>query len=135
MQDLAILLRAMQLVAHNGHNLVTGQSFFEDHEHFAALYADYEKTYDDVVEKCIGLGLPIDLQEVTQEAAMKASAFSTADLSNPAKGFGHILKMENELIALVEKLDDGASYGTKNLLQGIADLAENRCYQLKQRMK
>lgn len=135
MQDLAIHLRAMQLVAHNGHNLVSGATFFEDHEHFAGLYATYEKDYDAVVEKCIGLGLPIDLQEVTQEAGMKAAAVSPSDLSDPKKGFAVILKMEKDLQGLAEKLDAGASYGVKNFLQGLADLSEDRCYQLQQRLR
>ena len=125
----------MQLVAHNGHNLVSGPTFFADHKHFGKLYETYTEAYDAVVEKCIGLGLPLDLQEVTQEAGMAASAATSESLQDPIKGFTLVLKLEAQLIALVEKLDADANYGTKNFLQGLADQADDRCYQLKQRLK
>lgn len=125
----------MQLIAHNAHNLVKGQTFFSDHKYFSKLYETYTEDYDSVVEKCIGLGIAIDLQEVTQDAAMKAASVSTTDLMNPESGFSIILRMEKELQVAVEKTDSNASYGTKNFLQGLADLSENRCYQLQQRLK
>ena len=135
MQILAIHLRSMQLVAHNAHNLVQGPTFFADHKHLGSLYETYTEIYDAVVEKCIGLGLPIDLQEVTQAAAMKASAVKLSDLSKPEKSFSLILSMEKDLSALVAYFNEDANYGTKNFLQGIADLSDDRCYKLQQRLK
>ena len=131
MQALATTLRTLQLVAHNGHNQVTGPSFFSDHEFLGELYAAYEGEYDSVVERCIGEGEKIDLLTVQLDAATA----SKPSASDPKKIFAKLLALEKGLCKEIAGEIKGASEGTQNLLQGICDEAEVRQYQLGQRLK
>ena len=135
LQEIAIQLRAMQLFAHNGHNLVTGPTFFSDHEFLSKLYEGYTESYDSVVEKAIGTNYSIDLQTVTQEAAMKASLYPDEEMKVCSKIIGNLLSMENSLIALLNGANATATFGTQDLLQSLASEAESRKYLMLQRMK
>lgn len=134
MDSLAILLRAEQLVAHNFHNMTKGVSFFADHEFFGGVYPELEGDYDAVVERCIGSGEDINLCDVTSQAAQKASAYDCSDMASDEM-CAVLLGMERALQAKCTELNKGASLGTQNLLQGIADKSEMRTYKLRQRIK
>lgn len=134
MDSLAILLRAEQLVAHNFHNMTRGVSFFADHEFFGDVYPELEGDYDAVVERCIGSGEDINLCDVTTQAAQKASAYDCSDMAADEM-CAVLLGMERALQAKCAELNKGASLGSQNLLQGIADKSEVRTYKLRQRIK
>lgn len=132
MHNTAIILRALQLYAHNAHNLAKGKTFLEDHEFFGELYSAYEGEYDSIVERMIGLGEEPDLNDITKQAADAATANEFKDNEN---AFSVLLVTEKELCSSIEKDMTDASNGTQNLLQGIADNSEMRQYKLKRRLK
>lgn len=131
MKTVAIMLRALQLGAHNAHNLAKGPTFMQDHEHFAELYAAYEGEYDDVVERMIGLGVEIDLVAINKMAADLSAAM---DNSSSDASFSVILAADKKLMATVEDEADSASLGSQDLLQKIADACERRQYKIQQRL-
>lgn len=132
MHNTAIILRALQLYAHNAHNLAKGKTFLQDHEYLGELYSAYEGEYDSLVERMIGIGEEPDLNEITKEAADAATANEFKDNDN---AFSVLLVTEKELCSSIEKDMTDASNGTQNLLQTIADNSEMRQYKLKRRLK
>ena len=134
MQDLAIKLRCSQFVAHACHNKVKGPMFLEYHEYLGELYGIYEGLYDDVVERMIGLGIDADPSALTKAAADKAEEAEVYD--GDALGmFSYLNDCEKEIRSLAEGLNEGATFGSKNFLQGIADESEKRSYKLGQILK
>lgn len=131
MKQVACILRALQFYAHNAHNLAKGKSFFEDHEHFGELYAAYEAAYDGVIERMIGLGDNPDLVEILE----KACGMVKKDPVDNEDAFEVIMGTEYSLKEELEAANEGASLGTQNFLQGLADLSEQRCYLIGQRLK
>ena len=132
MKELAIYLRALQLYAHNAHNLAKGKTFFEDHEFFGSLYAAYEAAYDSVVERIIGETGDCDLNEVTKKAC--DIVYSKKFTDNDA-ALKFIMTMEKELCGEIESINDAESLGTQNLVQGIADESLARQYKISRRLK
>lgn len=135
MQELATLYRAAQFVAHNAHNLVSGQTFFEDHEFLGSLYATYEGSYDMVVERLIGLGQKPDLNAILRDAVKEVASYLPSGAGGNAAYFRQILDLEKDICKAIASAVDGASDGTQNLLQGLADESEARQYKLQQRLK
>lgn len=134
MNQLIITFRCAQFVAHNFHNFAKGYSFFSDHEFLGELYGTYESAYDGLVERTIGGGKQIDLPDVTMQAADKAKAFAP-DKMGCDEMFATLLSMEESVCAWCKTYSAGATLGTANLLQGLADESEARQYKLKQRTK
>jgi DNA-binding ferritin-like protein len=132
MHNTAIILRALQLYAHNAHNLAKGKTFLQDHEFLGELYPAYESEYDSLIERMIGLGEEPDLNDITTQAATAAAANGFSDNET---AFGVLLVTEKELCASIDKEMEGASNGTQNLLQTIADNSEMRQYKLNRRLK
>lgn len=133
MKELAQHLRFAQFYAHNAHNLISGDEFFQDHEFLGDLYGTYESAYDDVVERMIGLGGEPDLGEITCAAAHDAKMAGWNP--DPKVCFASIFGIEQHLCDLIDRLIEGASNGTQNFLQGLADESEKRQYKLGQRIK
>lgn len=131
MKKLATHLRCMQLYTHNAHNMCKGDTFYADHETLGELYPVYEAAYDGVVERMIGLGKEIDLASVQKEAADMCSQKGVATSFSDA--FKNILECEKELCKVLDEANEGASLGTQNFVQSLADQSEMRQYQLQQR--
>ncbi|MFY8062356.1 MAG: ferritin-like domain-containing protein [Usitatibacteraceae bacterium] len=130
MNDLAALLRAMQLYAHAAHNLAKGKTFFEDHEAFAAFYGAYAAEYDDVIERIIGIEGDADIAAITKAACDVINE----NPESSEKAYSVLLASEKRLCKLVDQHNKSASLGTQNLLQGIADKSEMRQYKIKRRL-
>lgn len=128
--NLASLLRYLQLYSHMAHNLLGGETFFQDHEFFGELYPAYEADYDSVVERMIGLGEEIDLAKIQKAATQDLKAPKTCK-----EALEEILSCEEDLCKALEDLAKDASLGTNNLLAALADESEARQYKLKQRLK
>lgn len=133
MQDLAIQFRAMQFVAHRAHNLASGATFFEDHEHFATLYAAYEDAYDAVIERIIGIGGMPDIGAITVAAAAQMASSPQGMQSDDY--FAIISEMETQLRGIIDAMNKGASLGVQNMLQQFADDSQKRSYLIGQRVK
>lgn len=133
MEDLALLLRAMQLFAHAAHNEACGPNFFADHDYFGSLYETYEEAYDGVIERIIGLGGDPDICEINKKAAEMAAR---CDCYPNDVAFGTLLSMEKELCDECKSAQKGQTIGTVNFLQGLADDSEkDRQYKIGQRLK
>jgi DNA-binding ferritin-like protein len=130
--ELAIALRASQLYAHQAHNLTTGCNFQQDHATFAAFYDGYEKAYDDVVERIIGLTGTCDITSITRSACdvVEKSKFRDAKTA-----YSVLLATEKSILTICDSANKKASLGTQNLIQQIADDAEKRMYIIQRRLK
>lgn len=133
MHNLATLFRAAQLTAHDKHNTVYGATFFEDHEYLGELYGTYEAAYDSVIERMIGLGEKCDISGGNVKAADLAKWL--CDLEDNDNWPRIFLEIESRIQKEVDACCKGASSGTLNFLQGLADESEQRVYKLSQRAK
>lgn len=132
MKTLAIVLRAAQLYGHMAHNLTTGCSFFQDHEAFAEFYGDYQKDYDDVVERMIGLKGDCDILGITKSACDLVEKTKFKDTMG---AYAVLLATEKSICEICVAENGKATFGTQNLLQGIADRSEMRQYKISRRLK
>ena len=133
MEDLAIILRAAQLAAHEKHHTVKGPSFFEDHEFLGNLYGTYEGLYDDTIEKTS----EVYDGHFGNEAIRDVLRYLVGSLSIPedvSRWFDMVLSIEDSIrTEIFSILEAGASNGVQNFLQGIADASEKRTYLVRQR--
>lgn len=126
-EKLAVQFRAMQLFAHNAHNLTAGPNFFADHAFLGDLYGTYESAYDSIVERAIGQHDTPDLVGVQKNAAAK--------VPDSLDHFRELQMMEVALTAMLEMaIKNETSQGCINLLAGMADDSEVRQYKLGQRL-
>lgn len=130
---LAVLFRAAQFYAHSAHQLVTGNSFFSDHEHLGDLYATYEDSYDSLIERVIGLGDKPNLVETTKNAT-KVFTDTFPEKGGVESYFKGLLAFESKIRDKIKDINDEQSLGTQNLIQDMADKSEQRTYKLKQRI-
>lgn len=136
MQPIAIILRTLQLYAHNAHNLVKGPIFNSDHDVLGELYPEYENTYDGVIERLIGKGEIPDLIMIQEQAVI---ALKTKPVQVPENKiyFEQIMIMEKQLCAAIEAYITSCkcSEGTRQMLGDICDKSEMRQYKLSRRIK
>ena len=104
MEELAILLRCLQLYTHNSHNLIKGETFFQDHEFLGELYPIYEAAYDSIVERMIGLEnlQPKKLLAIQTKAMKLLEGISQSQDSKEI--FKTLLTCEEEIQASCKKL-------------------------------
>lgn len=133
MHQLASTFRCLQLLAHNAHNLTKGVSFFADHEFFGELYPSYETAYDSVIERMIGLEVPVDLVAIQLDATDMLADIS-AEQMEVADFLKGILSGEKKLCYLIAEENNKATIGTQNLIAQLYDDSEVRQYKLKQRL-
>lgn len=134
MKALATKARTLQFVAHSGHNLVEGRSFYGDHAALGELYGTYTKLYDLIIERMISVGETTQPLEITVAAAQEAAGVGETKDANQI--FGDISSLEIELRGLCSKsLDqDELTPGVKNLVEQIASDSEDRSYKIDQRL-
>jgi len=134
-----IQLRAMQLYAHNAHLLAARAPFFADHEALGAFYASHTAEFDSVAERMIGSGMDSSLAMVPMISAIqeKIGQLPSLNVAENKVYFSELLKMERELQQMIKIVcnDPGCSEGTKQLIGGIADMSEGRCYKISRRIK
>lgn len=134
MKELAILLKALNILGHICHFEASRIVFMQDHLFLAELYEAAEENYDAIVERCIGTGIKIDIQDINAAAAARVKGMKIG-ADNSAK-LAQCLAMEQETTTMIDKLvkAGGISYGTETLLGDIANESEVRQYKLKQRL-
>lgn len=134
METLAVLYRLANLYAHAAHNLCAKSLFMQDHDHFADLYEAYEGHYDDIIERMIGLGQPVDIQALTVKACQ---SFAQMNLNVPenVEYFKKIIELEQAIQHVISQETPNASIGTQQLIGDQADKSEARLYKLRQRVK
>lgn len=136
MREIIILLKLLNIVAHNAHNKVARVVFMQDHELLAEIYEEADTMYDDVVERMIGLDQEINLTEVHMMSAQALQQFPSEAKEN-SEYFKSILTIEKEICSIIENLvrSQQVSVGTEQLLGDICNKLEMHGYKLKQRLK
>lgn len=134
MKELAILLKCLNIYAHNAHNLASRVVFNQDHEFLAEIYNAADNNYDNVVERMIGLGLNPNLPEINILAAQKAAALQLG--ADNASKLNVCLDLEKQCTNLINTLvkSNQLTAGTEQMVGNIADLSEVRQYKLQQRL-
>jgi DNA-binding ferritin-like protein len=134
MKELAVILKTLNIFAHNAHNLVSRVVFNQDHEFLGEIYSEADSNYDDVVERMIGLGLSPNLNEINMLACQKAVSIQLGQ-DNYSK-LHACLDLEKASCQIIEQLvrSNQVSVGTEQLIGGIADKSEVRQYKLQQRL-
>lgn len=135
--DIACHFRALQLYAHNAHNVAKGPVFLSDHEYLGELYPIYEKEYDSFIERCMGTSENCELKLTTiiKKVYNKIKNLDESVKENKVL-FQNILKMEQELCEMCNMFVSYCeSEGTKQLVGEAANQSEMRQYILKQRLK
>lgn len=134
MNELAIYLNALFIYGRLCHNLASGISFLSDHDFFAEIYEFGEDSYDSVIERCIGLGLAIDIKDINLRAAKINSKLDIGS-TNQDK-FNVILGLLNNINLNITKLVQSKDYtiGTEQLIGDIANKVESFQYKIKQRI-
>lgn len=129
---LAVICRSAQMMAHNFHNLCSGETFFSDHSFMGDLYGTYEEIYDGLIERLIGTGVPPDLVKVQQFAIQRLSQVP----GDTDAMFQQVQSVEEEIRQVIEEAaaSNQLSQGVLNTLAGIADDSEVRSYKIKQRL-
>lgn len=135
MNELAVLLNVLNIYAHACHNLVSGASFIPDHGLFEEIYDFADESYDSVVERCIGTGVDINIQNINLQAATVCSQITIGD-SNEDKLAG-ILEITAQINSMVDDLSNGGtlSSGTVQLIGDISNQLEVFQYKINQRLK
>jgi len=128
MVDLLIMFRTLNLYAHHAHNMCYGKNFLEDHAFFAEIYAFADESYDSIIERMIGMDQDVDLKKIISESHELIEEMSDSYMKTC------LVMIEITLKGIAEQ-DKGASPGTKNMLEGIADALEVFVYKIKRKMK
>jgi DNA-binding ferritin-like protein len=134
MEAIAVVLKILNMYSHAAHNLASKSLFFQDHDYLGELYEAYDEHYDEVIERMIGLGLLVDITQITMKACQ---AFSQMDLTVPENidNFKKIIELERALLQAIKIEYPDMSIGTQQLVGDIADTSEARLYKLQQRVK
>lgn len=136
MKDLIALARMMNLYYHHLHNIAKGVSFNGDHELMNGFYTQLEISYDQLIERYIGLGNAMGKEDLLDIITQAHSAIdqipSGSDMSNH---FHHAMHIESIFRYEIEQACEAASKGTENLLAALADESEARTYKLNQRVE
>ncbi len=139
MKELQVLLRSLQLYAHQAHNLCARIVFQQDHDMFAEVYAKAESDYDSITERAIGLAgeeSVCSLQELLQGCFSKLSSVQDKGIKENSAYYQVILSMIKEINSKIEPLcKSGLSQGTVQMLGDIADKNEVLMYKIGQRLK
>lgn len=127
--NVATHFRAMQFLAHNAHNLMGGANFFSDHEFFAESYAEYEDSYDRIIELVIGNGEKPNLVTLQEIAVGKLSSLTQED------HFNAVLTAEEQLQEAIEEFaKTGPSQAALNMFGDLAEKSKVRIYKIRQRL-
>lgn len=127
MEIIAIKLKALNLYAHMAHNLVSGISFFQDHEFFSSVYEKADDFYDSVVERMIGIGLKPDLKQINKDAVGLFSKMGN-------DYFPTVLAGIKSIQSDIDKECEDNTEAVKQLLGGISDELDMLVYKIKQRV-
>jgi len=138
MKPLMTHLKAMNLAAHNMHNLAARVPFFADHEKLAEFYEKYDDDFDGTVERYIGLNgsESLNLNEIHMLACQKLQTIP-AQFKENGDMFRTLLILEQELCKIIEEylISMKVSEGTRQMLGEICNQSEVRQYLIKQRVK
>jgi DNA-binding ferritin-like protein len=145
--ELSVLLVAARAITmlHQTHHWVSrGDSFFGDHLLFDRLYNETLSDIDTIAERVVGLGgndLVNPSTQANQVCKLICEVFSTGmGIPRPQELMQRSLNAEEQYLKFINmcksslEMNGCLTYGTDNLLAGVADKCESRQYLLKQRL-
>lgn len=137
LQEILTCSKALQDYYQMAHWQSKNTVFYQDHLLFERLYGSAGACIDGLAEKMLGLGEPssnLDITVIYKKTFEKLKGLPVSCKEN-SQYFEAALKMEQSLIDYCTKCDaETSSIGVKNMVGGIADVAEGRVYLLKQRL-
>jgi len=136
-KNLALLLsysRALYQMYQHMHWKCSGDNYYGDHLLYQRLYEDLQAELDVIAEKAIGIG-DDEFNHLSDSSAASDLLGSLMPGDSSSESFPQIaLRAEEKLLEMIEQLvDNGASDGVEDMLQGIASKHEEHVYLLKQR--
>lgn len=134
MEEIIILLKTLNLYAHNAHNLASRIVFNQDHEMLLEIYEAADTNYDDVLERLIGLKGDVSIAPLDLTAAQHNAKLSQG--SDNASKLKVCLELEKAICEKIEILVRAkqVSVGTEQLLGEICNTSEVRQYKLSRRL-
>lgn len=130
------MARMMNLFYHHLHNIANGVAFEGDHEMMLEFYGAMDDAYDDLIERYIGLGMPMGKSELCEIIENAEEVLDmTPDSDDMLMNLRYAQGLEIGFRALLQDVNDSASLGTQNLVQGLMDSSEIRSYKLSRRVK
>jgi DNA-binding ferritin-like protein len=101
---------------------------------FGSLYEQASSNYDGIIERMIGLSIPLELKSIQMQAAQKLASMPESKFNTAM--FELVLSFNKEILVKLEALcKSSVSCGTQNMLAGLADQLEVENYKLKQRVR
>lgn len=138
LQDLLVLHIALRDYYHTAHVSVKNSVFYSDHDLLSRLYEGCDDFIDPLMEKMVGIGMGIQsihLPTVLKKVYEKVTKLPF-DCKENVMYFQAAYSLEESLKQICEIVDKdpATSAGVRNMIGGIADKAEERCYLVKQRI-
>jgi DNA-binding ferritin-like protein len=140
-------LRALSMIHQSHHWLTHGDTYYADHLLFERLYNETVEEVDQVAERAVGLGCPLDKILPTVQAAIVhhiVKLFCEGEtIGEPSVAHSYVessLKAEKSFLKclsiIVHEMKEHGELtrGTDNLIAGIEDKHESHVYLLQQRL-
>jgi DNA-binding ferritin-like protein len=140
-------LRALTMIHQSHHWLTHGDTYYADHLLFERLYNETVEEVDQVAERAVGLGCPMEKILPTMQAAVVhhiVKLFCEGEtVGEPSVAHAYVessLKAEKAflkcLAVIVHEMKEHGELtrGTDNLIAGIEDKHESHTYLLQQRL-
>lgn len=133
LKELLAKLRLLAMYYQTAHWQVKSSTYYADHVLFERLYNETNEQIDGIAERAVGL---TDMEAVS--LADSLSMMSQFKLPTECKDNSEYAKaglaLEKSVMGTIDRALEGASAGTRNLLEGLADVSEKHVYLLKQRL-
>lgn len=140
--DKVVLMRAivsariLQLYYHSCHNLISGESFFADHEFFGGVYPQLETHYDRLAEYYICLfGKKAFETKILTKAVSEELEKHEIEEMCCCDMFKLSQKLETKFYKELENISKKASIGLANMVGDIAEQSDVRMYKIQQRLE
>lgn len=131
----AVLARILQLYYHNCHNLISGETFFQDHSFMGDSYEAFEAVYDRFVEYYIAT---FGKEAFDTKAVITAVSERVAEIEVEkmccCDMYKKGLELEQELYDHLETLNAKAPIGLQNMIGDVAEQLDIRKYKIQQRL-
>lgn len=136
MLELLAMLRAAQLLMHHAHNICFGSTFMQDHFFFGDSYEAFEKDYDDLIERIIGVKGKEGLELKVIMAQVMDILPDDMLLIKDNKYFYMLqLRMEETIGQMIQEIcKTEEDEGIKQLLGDMKQTSQIRQYKIKQRI-
>jgi hypothetical protein len=149
LSSVLVFLRSLAFIHQSHHWLTFGGDYYGDHLLFERLYNQTTEEIDQIAEKAVGVGAPIQKLHPGLQASLVAqvvasfcgNGVTSGEADDPSSYVMTSLAAERHFIDCMKQIAEGLkatgtlSRGVDNLLAGIEDKHEGHIYLLGQRSK